>query len=113
MLPVVELAGTTVTCYAIAHDVVLMRARRRKIRRTVPSNACLDDNAAPAWRRRCQTIERTLAAAELGDGPSRQRIGPGGFGRALLRGRFDDHAREATGFDFAARSGLADIWFKV
>ena len=45
VLPVVELAGTTVTRYAIAHDVVLMRARSGEVGRTVPGNACLNDNA--------------------------------------------------------------------
>ena len=77
VLPVVELAGTTLTRDAVAHDVVLMRARSGEVRRTVPGNARLDDDAAPAGRRRRQSIERTLAAAEFGNGPSRQRVGPG------------------------------------
>ena len=112
VLPVVELAGTTVTRHTVAHDVVLMRARGGEVGRTVPSNACLDDDAAPAGRWRCQSVECPLAAAELGDGASRQRVGPGRFGCAVSRSRFDDHAREATGFDFAARSRLTEFGFE-
>jgi hypothetical protein len=112
VLPVIELARTTVARDAVAHDVVLMRARSGEVRCTVPSNACLDDDAAPAGLWRCQSVECALAAAEFGDGASRQSSGPRRFGCALSRCRFDNHAREATRFDFAGRSRLGNLWFK-
>ena len=109
---IIELADTTIAGDAIAHEVVLVRACGGKIRGAVPGDAGLDDHPAPAGRRRRQAVERALAAAQLGDRPLRQRIGPGRFGCPLSRRRLGDDACEASRLHTAIGSRLTELWFE-